>query len=75
MVVLGRLPRTPRFRQAIEYAKEEAFNLSHNYVGTEHLLLGLLREHEGVAAQVLMSLGLRLDDVRQEVLNLLGHGL
>ena len=48
-------------------------NLNHNYVGTEHLLLGLLREAEGVGAQVLMNLGLKLDDVRQEVLNLLGH--
>jgi ATP-dependent Clp protease ATP-binding subunit ClpC len=43
-------------------------------VGTEHLLLGLLREHDGVAAQVLMNLGLRLDEVREEVLNLLGAG-
>ena len=54
---------------------EEARNLNHNYVGTEHILLGLLREQEGVAAQVLMNLGLKLDDVREEVLNLLGHGL
>ncbi len=53
---------------------EEARNLNHNYVGTEHLLLGLLREQEGVAAQVLMNLGLKLEDVREEVLNLLGHG-
>jgi len=75
MVVLGRLPRTPRSRQAVEYAKEEAFNFSHNYVGTEHLLLGLLREQEGVAAQVLMNLGLKLDDVRAEVLSVIGHGV
>ena len=54
---------------------EEARNLNHNYVGTEHILLGLLREQEGVAAQVLMNLGLKLDDVREEVLNLLGHGM
>jgi ATP-dependent Clp protease ATP-binding subunit ClpC len=54
---------------------EEARNLNHNYVGTEHILLGLLREQEGVAAQVLMNLGLRLDEVREEVLNLLGHGM
>lgn len=74
LVILGRLPQTPRARKAIEYAKEEAFNLSHNYVGTEHLLLGLLREQEGVAAQVLKNLGIKLDDVRAEVLNLLGHG-
>src|SRR5262249_56173951 len=49
--------------------------LNHNYVGTEHLLLGLLREQEGVAAQVLMNLGLKLEDVREEVLNLLGHNM
>jgi ATP-dependent Clp protease ATP-binding subunit ClpC len=58
----------------IEYAIEEARNLNHNYVGTEHLLLGLLREHDGVAAQVLMNLGLKLEEVREEVLNLLGAG-
>ena len=54
---------------------EEARNLNHNYVGTEHLLLGLFREQEGVTAQVLMNLGLKLEDVREEVLNLFGHGL
>jgi len=54
---------------------EEARHLNHNYVGTEHILLGLLREQEGVAAQVLMNLGLKLEEVREEVLNLLGHGL
>src|SRR5690606_32204142 len=59
----------------IEYSMEEARNLNHNYVGTEHILLGLLREQEGVAAQVLMNLGLKLEEVREEVLNLLGHGL
>ncbi|MEL7265908.1 MAG: ATP-dependent Clp protease ATP-binding subunit, partial [Planctomycetota bacterium] len=57
------------------YSMEEARNLNHSYVGTEHILLGLLREQEGVAAQVLMNLGLKLEDVREEVLNLLGHGL
>ena len=46
-----------------------------NYVGTEHILLGLLREQEGVAAQVLMNLGLKLEEVREEVLSLLGHGM
>ena len=72
-VVMGRLPHTPRAKKVIEYSIEEARNLSHNYVGTEHLLLGLLREAEGVAAQVLMNLSLKLEDVREEVLNLLGH--
>jgi ATP-dependent Clp protease ATP-binding subunit ClpC len=75
MVTMGKLPQTPRAKKVIEYAMEEARNLNHNYVGTEHLLLGLLREQEGVAAQVLMNLGLKLEEVREEVLNLLGHGV
>jgi len=75
MVTMGKLPQTPRAKKVIEYSMEEARNLTHNYVGTEHILLGLLREQEGVAAQVLMNLGLKLDEVREEVLNLLGHGL
>jgi ATP-dependent Clp protease ATP-binding subunit ClpC len=74
MVTMGKLPQTPRTKKVIEYAIEEARNLNHNYVGTEHLLLGLLREHDGVAAQVLMNLGLKLEEVREEVLNLLGAG-
>src|ERR1041385_3946744 len=74
MVTMGKLPQTPRAKKVIEYAIEEARSLNHNYVGTEHLLLGLLREHDGVAAQVLMNLGLKLDEVREEVLNLLGAG-
>ncbi|MFI4872757.1 MAG: ATP-dependent Clp protease ATP-binding subunit [Phycisphaerales bacterium JB058] len=72
MVTMGKLPQTPRAKKVIEYAIEEARNLNHNYVGTEHLLLGLLREHDGVAAQVLRNLGLKLEEVREEVLNLLG---
>jgi len=75
MVTVGKLPQTPRAKKVIEYSMEEARNLNHSYVGTEHILLGLLREQEGVAAQVLMNLGLKLEDVREEVLNLLGHGL
>src|SRR5205807_2263607 len=75
MVTMGKLPQTPRAKKVIEYSVEEAKNLNHNYVGTEHLLLGLLREQEGVAAQVLMNLGLKLEDVREEVLNLLGHNM
>ena len=75
MVTMGKLPQTPRAKKVIEYAIEEARALNHNYVGTEHILLGLLRESEGIAAQVLMNLGLRLEDVRQEVLNLLGAGV
>ena len=75
MVTMGKLPQTPRAKKVIEYSMEEARSLNHNYVGTEHILLGLLREQEGVAAQVLMNLGLKLEEVRDEVLNLLGHGL
>ena len=72
VVTMGKLPQTPRAKKVIEYAIEEARNLNHNYVGTEHLLLGLLREHDGVAAQVLRNLNLKLEEVREEVLNLLG---
>src|SRR5690349_7204178 len=75
MVTMGKLLQTPRAKKVIEYAIEEARNLNHNDVGTEHLLLGLLREHDGVAAQVLMNLGLKLEEVREEVLNLLGAGV
>jgi len=73
LVTRGKLPQTPKAKKVLEYSIEEARNLNHNYVGTEHLLLGLLREQEAVAAQVLMNLGLKLEDVREEVLNLLGH--
>lgn len=74
MQIMGKLPQSPRAQKAIEYAIEEARHLNHNYVGTEHLLLGLLREHDGVAATVLMSLGLKLEEVREEILSLLGVG-
>jgi ATP-dependent Clp protease ATP-binding subunit ClpA len=72
-VVMGRLPHTPRAKKVIAYSVEEARNLNHNYVGTEHLLLGLLREHEGVAAQVLLNLGVKLEDLREGIINLLGR--
>jgi ATP-dependent Clp protease ATP-binding subunit ClpC len=75
MITMGKLPQTPRAKKVLEYSMEEARNLQHNFVGTEHILLGLLREQEGVAAQVLINLGLKLEDVREEVLNLLGNGL
>src|SRR6059058_4420483 len=75
LVAMGKLPQTPRAKKVIEYAIQESRDLRHNYVGTEHLLLGLLREQEGVAAQVLINLGLKLEDVREEVLNLLGHNM
>ncbi len=68
----GTLPLTPRTKVAINYAAEEAGQLKHDYVGTEHLLLGLLRGEEGVAAQVLRQLGLRREEVREEVFAMLG---
>lgn len=67
MVTMGKLSYTPRTKKVIEYAIEEARNLDYNYVGTEHLLLGLLCEQEGVAAQVLMHLGLTLESVRIKI--------
>jgi ATP-dependent Clp protease ATP-binding subunit ClpC len=73
MVTNSKLPLTPLAKRVVEHAGEEARTLGHNYVGTEHLLLALLREHEGVAAQAMTRLGLELDHVRSEVLNLLGH--
>src|SRR5262249_20584512 len=66
------MPPTQKAKKAIEYAMEEARTLNHNYVGTEHLLLGVLREQDGVAGQVLVNLGLKLEDVREEVLNEIG---
>ncbi len=63
---------TPRAKRVIELAIEESQNLGHNYVGTEHLLLGLLREGEGIAAQVLTNLGMDLKKTRKEVIQLLG---
>ena len=75
VVGAGRKPQTPRAKRVIEFAIEEARNLGHDYVGTEHLLLGLLRESEGVAGQVLLNLGLGLEDLREEVLNLAGAKL
>jgi four helix bundle protein len=72
VVLIEKLPQTPRAKTALMYAIEEARALNHDYVGTEHLLLGLLRESAGIAAQVLMNLGLQLEAVRQEVLRLLG---
>ena len=68
MVAMGKLPQTPRARKVIEYAIEEARTLNHDYMGTEHILLGLLQETEGVAAQVLMNLGLTLESTRRDVL-------
>jgi len=63
-IFMGKLLQTPRAKKAIEYAMEEARKLNDDYISTEHILLGLLREDEGYAAQVLMNLGLRLEQVR-----------
>jgi ATP-dependent Clp protease ATP-binding subunit ClpC len=73
--IIGDIPFTPRSKKALELAAEEARSLGHNYIGTEHLLLGLIREGEGVASQVLMNLGLDLNTVRNEVMELLGSAL
>ncbi len=72
MVTMGQLPFTPRAKKVLELSLEEASNLGHTYIGTEHLLLGLIRENEGIAAQVLRNLRVKLEDVREEVLELLG---
>jgi len=71
VMLLGEIPFTPRAKKVLEYAVEEAQHMGHQYVGTEHLLLGLLREEEGVAARVLENMGLRLDTIREKVINLL----
>jgi ATP-dependent Clp protease ATP-binding subunit ClpA len=72
MVSMGKQPMTPRAKKVVEYSKEEAGKLNHNYVGTEHLLLGLIREDGGVAGQVLLNLGLSVATIRDEILMLLG---
>jgi ATP-dependent Clp protease ATP-binding subunit ClpC len=71
-LTLGEVPFTPRAKKVLELSVEEAQNLGHNYIGTEHLLLGLIREGEGVAAKVMDSLGVKLDKAREITINLLG---
>ncbi len=68
----GEIAYTPRAKKVIELSVEEAQSLGHNYIGTEHLLLGLVREGEGVAAQVLTGMGVAIDQLRQRVIELLG---
>src|SRR5665648_1018762 len=70
-VPTGHIPFTPRAKKVLELSLREALQLGHNYIGTEHILLGLIREGEGVAAQVLVKLGADLNRVRQQVLQLL----
>jgi ATP-dependent Clp protease ATP-binding subunit ClpA len=69
-ITLGRLPLTPRAQRVVELACDECRELQHQYVGTEHLLLGLLRESAGVAAAILLQQGLSLDKVREETIKL-----
>jgi ClpA/ClpB-like protein/UvrB/UvrC motif-containing protein len=69
----GHIPFTPRAKKVLELSLREALQLGHNYIGTEHILLGLIREGDGVAAQVLVKLGADLNRVRQQVIHLL-HG-
>ena len=70
--VQGEISLTPRAKKVIDLARDEARRLGHNYVGTEHLLLGLVHEGEGIAAGVLESLGVNLPKVRAQVLRLVG---
>ena len=73
--VEGHIPFTPRAKKVLELALREGLQLGHNYIGTEHILLGLVREGEGVAAQVLVQMGADLDRVRHAVIQLLsGYG-
>ena len=72
MAMFGRF--TERAQKVIYYAQEEAQHLKHNYVGTEHLLLGLVREGEGIAAKVLLNMGVNIDNIRNKVINLIGYG-
>lgn len=70
-LIVGEIPFTPKAKKVLEYAVEEARLMGHNYIGTEHLLLGLLKEKEGIAAKVLNTLGIRLVETREKILNLL----
>jgi len=73
ILLVGEVPFTPRAKKVLELAVQEAQDMGHNYVGTEHLLLGLIREEEGVAAKVLEGLGASLELVRGQIVNLLGE--
>lgn len=72
LMTMGKLPRTPRAAAAIANAVQEAISLGHSYVGTEHLLLGLLHDKESIACQALVKAVLTLDQVREEILNIIG---
>jgi ATP-dependent Clp protease ATP-binding subunit ClpC len=68
----GQIPFTPRAKKVLELALREALSIGHNYIGTEHLLLGLMREGEGVAVQILLDAGVTREMVRDEVIRQLG---
>src|SRR5207244_2011315 len=70
---VGQIPFTPRSKRTLELSLRESLALGHNYIGSEHLLLGLLREHEGVAARVLAELGVDEDDLRNRIIQALGE--
>ncbi len=71
MMLLGEVPFTPRAKKVLEYAVEEAQHMGHSHIGTEHILMGLIREEEGLAARVLDNLGLKLETVREEIMHIL----
>ena len=70
-LIVGEIPFTPKAKKVLEYGVEEARLMGHNYIGTEHLLLGLLKEKEGIAFKVLNTFGVRLVETREKILNLL----
>ena len=70
----GHIPFTPRAKKVLELSLREALQLGHNYIGTEHILLGLIHEGEGVAAKALESLGISLEAVRSQVEEIIGQG-
>jgi ATP-dependent Clp protease ATP-binding subunit ClpC len=71
IVTSGKLPLSPRAKRVIDSALEEARKFDHDYIGTEHLLLGLVRDPESVASRVLINLAIKSEDVRKEVLNMI----
>ena len=71
----GQIPFTPRAKKVLEFAHEEALALNHDYIGTEHLLLGLLNEEAGIAARALTNVGLKLSEMREEIMTILGGGM
>jgi len=75
LVQVGEVEFTPKAKKVIELSMDEARKLGHNYVGTEHILLGLIREGEGVAAMVLQNSGLSLEKVKNEIMKLLGSAI